>query len=481
MSRGLEASAERLAVLDAEEDLLQTAINESKESFESKRTFEHLRSQGKDSTANAGAERPGKKRKAGNASPSKAKGKSKASARRGKDKASGDGDGDGDGDGESGGDRTRGLIPKAQYRNGEDVVVHFEGRYLQCAIRQTKRVVALKSRGRRGFKDAKADEIRYKYRVRHRRIRCRPLDEQWFPEKDVVRLPPDEKRHLKDFFACLPPRVEAPNLADVEMLSRATTSRATRRNRRVEDEALRWATEQSLAEEARRKAEERKAKKRERCDLHGALPDGTGPSQPDQWVRRSFRNVTKPLQEDRRVKLLYERIRLDCPSLTVLKLKDYFRTDVNPEFMDKFLDLMLQHCKTTPCQGLYIHNFSEAMTDAKLDKVITILKHSKIWALNIGENYEISTAGWAKFAEELKETWVTHMYMSEHIVSAELKTKMRDSIRLNRKKHSLHNSYSNKDVITRITNMWWNPSNSQKFQRELMEDRQRRQSVTVQV
>lgn len=83
-----------------------------------------------------------------------------------------------------------------------------------------------------------------------------------------------------------------------------------------------------------------------------------------------------------------------------------------------------------------------------------------IWCINVGECDYISMPTWKWFCEQLEHTSVTHMYVSEHIISADLKCKMRDVIRRNRAKHRFHNDEHNLDVIQRCTNCWWNPINS---------------------
>jgi hypothetical protein len=47
------------------------------------------------------------------------------------------------------------------------------------------------------------------------------------------------------------------------------------------------------------------------------------------------------------------------------------------------------------------------------------------------------------------------LYVSEHSIPIEMKNKMRDHIRENRKKHTLHCAFKNLHVIERCTNMWW--------------------------
>lgn len=83
-----------------------------------------------------------------------------------------------------------------------------------------------------------------------------------------------------------------------------------------------------------------------------------------------------------------------------------------------------------------------------------------IWCLNVGENYEISNADWSYFCDALPSTNVTHLYVSEHVISLDLKNRMRSHIRENRKKHNKHCNIKNLDVISRCTHCWWNPINS---------------------
>lgn len=47
-----------------------------------------------------------------------------------------------------------------------------------------------------------------------------------------------------------------------------------------------------------------------------------------------------------------------------------------------------------------------------------------------------------------------HAYLSEHVITPELKNAMRAAIRDNRAKHKRHKSYENLEVIRRCTNMW---------------------------
>eukprot|EP01046_Picozoa_sp_COSAG06_P055529 COSAG06_NODE_10238_length_1721_cov_2252.877928_1_plen_304_part_10 len=114
------------------------------------------------------------------------------------------------------------------------------------------------------------------------------------------------------------------------------------------------------------------------------------------------------------------------------------------------------------CEALYIQNFEKGMLDEQVEHLGRVLQKGYIWALNIGENFAISTPGWEKFAKALKKTHVTHMYASEPNfggISGKLKKQMRDIIRENRKKDTRHKSFDHIDVICQIGQMWWNPRN----------------------
>ncbi len=104
---------------------------------------------------------------------------------------------------------------------------------------------------------------------------------------------------------------------------------------------------------------------------------------------------------------------------------------------------------------MYVQNLSRSFGNDQLYKLIELLKKKQIWCLNIGENYEISNKGWEYFCDSLLLTSVTHLYVSEHVISIDLKNKMRANIRENRKKHDKHCSMKNIRVIERCTNMWW--------------------------
>mmetsp|Transcript_60505 Transcript_60505/g.136748 ORF Transcript_60505/g.136748 Transcript_60505/m.136748 type:complete len:487 (+) Transcript_60505:361-1821(+) len=173
------------------------------------------------------------------------------------------------------------------------------------------------------------------------------------------------------------------------------------------------------------------------------------------WVRRSVRASGQTELSSRTVNELLELIKGNQPEVQVLKLKDhYLGPQTNTTVIESVLWALM---KNDNCQALYIQNFNEGMRDPQLALLAKVLQRGKIWALNIGENYNVSPRGWDHFAQSLVLTNVTHMYASEHVISAELKTTFRDIIRANRAKHRLHDSIGNLAVIQRVTNMWWNP------------------------
>ena len=74
------------------------------------------------------------------------------------------------------------------------------------------------------------------------------------------------------------------------------------------------------------------------------------------------------------------------------------------------------------------------MGDAQLEHLAQVLANKRVWALNVGENFQISIAAWARFTQALQQTAVGYMYVSEHhLKHTDLKLRMRDAIRVNRK------------------------------------------------
>ena len=79
-----------------------------------------------------------------------------------------------------------------------------------------------------------------------------------------------------------------------------------------------------------------------------------------------------------------------------------------------------------------------------------------IWAVNVGESEFVSQPMWRAFANALPQTSVIHLYAgSEASACGELKVQMRDAIRANRSKHTMHCHKRNEDVIKQVNNMWW--------------------------
>ena len=177
------------------------------------------------------------------------------------------------------------------------------------------------------------------------------------------------------------------------------------------------------------------------------------------WLRRSTRDPSVYLMEKREIQDLLVKIREDHKDTVVLKIKDHILADINSTVMDAIIDALGEN---TVCEGLYIQNLDKSITDVQMKKLIELFKSKKIWCLNIGENYEVSNSMWEEFCNSLPDTNITHLYASEHVIDINLKNKMRDFIRENRKKHKLHCSIENIGTIERCTHMWWNPINGVK-------------------
>lgn len=183
-----------------------------------------------------------------------------------------------------------------------------------------------------------------------------------------------------------------------------------------------------------------------------------------KFVRRSERNPDVSLLERKDVQILLDKIKNNQEETVILKIKDHILADITSGVLDEIIaSLWTNHV----CQALYVQNLPKAMTDIQLTALLELLKSKKqIWCLNIGENYDVTAAGWRYFCKTLPSTTITHLYVSEHTIDIKLKNQMRDNIRANRKKHDLHSSLSNIKVIEKCTNMWWNPINTIKHQLE---------------
>ncbi|CAD7703590.1 unnamed protein product, partial [Ostreobium quekettii] len=135
----------------------------------------------------------------------------------------------------------------------------------------------------------------------------------------------------------------------------------------------------------------------------------------------------------------------------ILRLKQYLKTDARPSVINLVLEALKEN---TLVEALYIQNFELGMYDEQLELLTDVLKQRRIWALYVGENFHTSLAAWEAFADELPRTDVAYLYVSEHhLEHTNLKTKMRDAIRANRKRAPPRDA----EVIRNIKNMWFNP------------------------
>jgi hypothetical protein len=84
-----------------------------------------------------------------------------------------------------------------------------------------------------------------------------------------------------------------------------------------------------------------------------------------------------------------------------------------------------------------------------------VLKLGRIWAVNVGENFNTTMQGWRDFCQALPKTNVQYMYASEHhFLRTDLKTRMRDAIRANRVAQRTPHDPA---VVRCVGNMWFNP------------------------
>ena len=212
-------------------------------------------------------------------------------------------------------------------------------------------------------------------------------------------------------------------------------------------------------EEERRKREE--AKPLTAAEIRAILgEDDFADANQSNWVRRSSRKPSAALLNSKPVKNLIEKLRYNDPEMKVLKMKKFIADPNAPsEVLDAALNAMEEN---SICEALYIQNFNEGMRDKQVLHLIRILQQPscKIWCLNIGENYNVGDDTWEKFTKGLVHTKITHMYASEHTITSEMKDEIRETIRENRKKHSMHNDPNNLDVIIQCTHCWWNPINA---------------------
>ena len=114
-----------------------------------------------------------------------------------------------------------------------------------------------------------------------------------------------------------------------------------------------------------------------------------------------------------------------------------------------------------------LENYILEFSHANFPDIAHLILKKRTWAMNIGEAAKVSLQGWQKFAADLKYTNITHMYASENtLLTKQLKIKMMDAIRENRKTDKRHYDKSNRHIIDQVKKMWFNPSRSGKYQRQ---------------
>ncbi|CAG9461207.1 unnamed protein product [Pedinophyceae sp. YPF-701] len=164
----------------------------------------------------------------------------------------------------------------------------------------------------------------------------------------------------------------------------------------------------------------------------------------------------------------------------ILRLKQYIPSEVRSAEINRILDALWLNDRI---EVLYIQNFELAMFDEQLDKIVELCQSKwNIYAVNIGENAEISMKAWDKFTQALPLTNIAYMYMSEHLVVKMpwLKDKMRENMRENRKR--CHILDRDPQVVRLTGNMWWNPRAELKRYHErkhlAIEERQRQSMLS---
>lgn len=199
-------------------------------------------------------------------------------------------------------------------------------------------------------------------------------------------------------------------------------------------------------------------------EVNAILREDSGATDAQSWVRRSVRLPSRSLLNAPLTKTLLDKLRGNDSEMVVLKMKKFISDPDTPAMVIEATLDALEDC--TNCESLYIQNFNQGMRDKQVLHLLKILQlpTCNIWCLNIGETYNVTEDTWETFAEGLKTTKITHMYASEHTITSELKDEIRETIRLNRRKHSMHNDPNNLDVIIQCTHCWWNPINSKKLQ-----------------
>ena len=90
----------------------------------------------------------------------------------------------------------------------------------------------------------------------------------------------------------------------------------------------------------------------------------------------------------------------------VLRLKRFIPADCRPQVIDAVLDALTAN---TRVEVLYIQNFEQGFGDDQLLRLLDVLKLGRIWAVNVGENFQTSLPTWREFAAGLKDTDVQYM------------------------------------------------------------------------
>ena len=222
---------------------------------------------------------------------------------------------------------------------------------------------------------------------------------------------------------------------------------------------------QETEEEHLKRLEEAKIKKEQAkpptaAELVAILGQDEFVAPSTNWVRRSVRQPNHSALTSTTVKNLIDKLKNNDSDMVVLKMKKYLNDPDTPSVViDAALDALGDNSN---CQALYIQNFNKGLRDEQLLRLLDVLMlpTCNIFCLNIGETYNVKSKTWKKFAIGLKKTKVTHMYASEHTISGELKDRIRETVRNNRKKHDMHCNPNNLDVIVQCTHCWWNPINA---------------------
>ena len=137
----------------------------------------------------------------------------------------------------------------------------------------------------------------------------------------------------------------------------------------------------------------------------------------------------------------------------VLRVKHFLSSSaVGHAAIDAVLDALAVN-KTV--QALYLQNFERGVGDAQIDKLVGVLKLRRIWAINLGENGDVSKDAWRRLAAALPNTAVSFLYVSEHhILRTDIKDKLRAAARANRARLPPLDPA----VARVVKNMWYNPS-----------------------